>query len=503
MMPASRGKALLLALLVLIVYTLLFQDLRGLWESSEGRYVNVAIEMLRFDDWLHPMTHHEHPHWTKPPLTYWAIAASIDTLGRSEFVMRLPGMFGFILTTLFVWQLGRLFHPQRPWLPALIYASFMFPASASNFITTDSLLAAAVTASFTGFCYAIWGKTGSFGARYGALFGWFAAGLGYLIKGPAVALPLFALLLFYIFQHRAFVGVRLYWIPGLILSALVASSWFLMLAGENPSLFFDFIYNEVLVRATSDKHQRNAEWYGGLRTYLPVLLIGTLPWWVYVWRGFKKPLLAWYRSFRGGADRIDEKQKFLLLWFLFPMTVFMLVKSRLPFYILPLFVPLALLAASEAEALFSKRRWYLVPMAGVAFVLVFRLVLGVADHFKDVSIDSRMLARQLEQIWPAKLDEVVFVSHEAQQGLSFYMDAEVEQLAMNEADVDEAQQQTVADELLNEGDNEDRLWIVRRKNAEAFEAVVKETGYEAGSLGEARGRKPYRVYRVDMAPGAR
>ncbi|MDX1810500.1 MAG: hypothetical protein R3240_01010, partial [Gammaproteobacteria bacterium] len=97
----SIRNILLIALPTLILYGFLFQDSRGIWETSEGRYVNVALEMLRYDDWLHPMTHHEHPHWTKPPFTYWAIASSVKTFGGdSEWALRVPGVLAFILTTL-------------------------------------------------------------------------------------------------------------------------------------------------------------------------------------------------------------------------------------------------------------------------------------------------------------------------------------------------------------------------------------------------------------------
>jgi len=40
----ARGLALVLAALV---FALLFQGSRGLWERDEGRYTDVAVQMLR------------------------------------------------------------------------------------------------------------------------------------------------------------------------------------------------------------------------------------------------------------------------------------------------------------------------------------------------------------------------------------------------------------------------------------------------------------------------
>ena len=37
-------------------------------------------------------------------------------------------------------RLGRRFVPAQPWLPALTYATFLFPPLAANLVTTDTLL---------------------------------------------------------------------------------------------------------------------------------------------------------------------------------------------------------------------------------------------------------------------------------------------------------------------------------------------------------------------------
>ena len=153
-----RGKLRFLIILGLLGYCFAFQGARGLWEPDEGRYTAVAMEMLRDGNWLQPSLHPEQPHWTKPPLTYWAIAASIAGLGRNEFAARFPSSLAFFLTTLLVYLLGRLFLAKGPWLAPLVYASFLLPAVASNIITTDGLLTLWETAALCAFAYATWGE---------------------------------------------------------------------------------------------------------------------------------------------------------------------------------------------------------------------------------------------------------------------------------------------------------------------------------------------------------
>ena len=78
MSSVLRSPALWIALLSTTL-ALAFLGARGMWDPDEGRYTNVALNMLDSGDWLNPRRSHEVCYWTKPPLTYWAIAASMAT----------------------------------------------------------------------------------------------------------------------------------------------------------------------------------------------------------------------------------------------------------------------------------------------------------------------------------------------------------------------------------------------------------------------------------------
>src|SRR5512141_2022171 len=83
---------------LLALWTLLFMlpflGLRPLWLPDEARYTEVAREMLTTGDWLTPQLN-GHPHLTKPPLTYWAIAGSMAVWGQNEFAARLPNALAY------------------------------------------------------------------------------------------------------------------------------------------------------------------------------------------------------------------------------------------------------------------------------------------------------------------------------------------------------------------------------------------------------------------------
>jgi dolichyl-phosphate-mannose-protein mannosyltransferase len=76
----------------------------GLKEPDEGRYAEIGREMAVSNDWLIP-----HPngfeHFQKPPLLYWATAASIRIFGATEWAARLPSALaatGVLLLTFWI-----------------------------------------------------------------------------------------------------------------------------------------------------------------------------------------------------------------------------------------------------------------------------------------------------------------------------------------------------------------------------------------------------------------
>src|SRR5580658_6888706 len=74
--------------LTLLTFFLLLGS-RPMNEPDEGRYSEVAREMIETGDWLVPHFWYL-PHLDKPPMTYWVVAVSLKTFGQSEWAARLP-----------------------------------------------------------------------------------------------------------------------------------------------------------------------------------------------------------------------------------------------------------------------------------------------------------------------------------------------------------------------------------------------------------------------------
>ena len=78
---------LCIAVLVSLLLGIAFQGSRGLFESTEGRYAEVARETMATGDLDDPILN-ARTHWTKPFLTYVAIMAGIKVFGPNTWGVR-------------------------------------------------------------------------------------------------------------------------------------------------------------------------------------------------------------------------------------------------------------------------------------------------------------------------------------------------------------------------------------------------------------------------------
>jgi 4-amino-4-deoxy-L-arabinose transferase-like glycosyltransferase len=112
------------------------------FEPDEGRYTDVALTMLDVGVWLVPHLDLDrgHEHFTKPPLTYWTLAASFEVFGRNAWAARLPNALAFVLTGLLGLSLARRLVPLDPVLAVVVWATMLGPVVAANIVSTDTIL---------------------------------------------------------------------------------------------------------------------------------------------------------------------------------------------------------------------------------------------------------------------------------------------------------------------------------------------------------------------------
>ena len=328
----------LLGAALLFLYTFCLGT-RGLNEPDEGRYAAIALAVAApGGDWWEPRMS-GWGHYDKPPLIYWATAASFRLFGVNEWAARLPSLVGaFMGLAGLGWTAFRLYGTRTAWWAVLICGTSAQFWLLGRLLSPDMLLCGSCTLAV-----AAWAECRH---RDGAWEWWLLSllcwTLAWWTKATPALIPL-AGLAAGIWATRDIPGrraLRLPWLFALVL--LLGSPWYLSMLRSYPELKSFFFGRELAGRMAGNVNGR----HGSVLYYLPVSLAAWLPWW---------PLAAWYalRERRpspdtGWTSRIRQWPASLGVegWMVFVgLVIFSLAASKLPTYTLPLMPWAALLMA--------------------------------------------------------------------------------------------------------------------------------------------------------------
>jgi Dolichyl-phosphate-mannose-protein mannosyltransferase len=330
-----------------------------LFEPDEGRYAQIAREMLDRREWVVPYLQDE-PYLDKPPLFYWLVMGSYLLFGVNPAAARLVPALALHLCVLTVYLGGRRLVGGRAALwgaLALTLAPGFF--AMGRFLLLDGVLTLWVTLSLFTALAALRGPR--------LLWGWWLltallCGLGVLTKGPIAVLLLVPPLLLQGWLARDL--CRLNWKAVLAFAVtltLVSLPWYVAVCLRIPEFARYFLWEHNILRFVAPFDHQRGVWF-----YLPVILGGLLP--------VTLLLIPFVRFLFSGDEQTARVRcpelGFLLLcggWCLF---FFTLSGSKLPTYALPAFPPLALaLGYFLVCSRWQRSRWPVVS-ASISFALL-------------------------------------------------------------------------------------------------------------------------------------
>ncbi|MEW6356022.1 MAG: glycosyltransferase family 39 protein [Planctomycetota bacterium] len=482
----------------MLAYAFAFQGVRGVWDPDEGRYCAAALEMIRTGDYIHIQLPTGHPHYTKPPCTYWLLAASMKYLGANEFAARLPNSLVFWGTCLLLWGLGRRFTPTQEWLPAIVYASSVLTVVAAHIITTDTILAFFEVLAVFAFLSCRTAK-GRLQQHLFVWLMWAAFGAAFLTKGPPGLLPLLPILVFSCIADglkRTLLRVAH---PGILAFLVIGFGWFIVIIRSDPFLLNYFIQREVVARVASGVHNRNPEWYAGFIIYAPTLLVGCLPWVKPFLTGLARaPRFCRWDRWRE-ISRTDPIGLFLILWFLLPMAVLFFSRSRMFLYVVPFYAPVALLMAKAMEQRSHTwgRRIGLLIVIWCCFVSTWRIASARVLDDKN----TRYFAQTIQERVNFPFHEIVFVDTQPRYALNFYLHTEIERVSLREVypSKREGGYESLLAELQEPDGADMSIYILKEEHSTEFERAAVKYGYSPILLGQW---DEFRVYSLRPTGGA-
>ena len=318
---------------------------------------------------------------------------------------------------------------------------------------------------------------------------WIAFAFAFLAKGPAALLHLLAAIVFdWLLPARR--GSRMFHVTGIALFAVLALPWYIAVIANHPGLFRYFIGDEVANRVATNEFGRNGEWYGWLQVYAPTLLLGTLPWTPMLWR-WLRALPTKISAWRDHEARERAAPELLLaVWLLLPLAVLCIVRSRLPLYALPLFLPMAVIISAQQA---TERR--ALPWRALGTWVLMLLGLKFATSLWPTHKDASAWARAIQERATEPVQEVLFVEDMARYGLHLHLNVEIEKLSLDpqlESPFNPEFDETLSQEL--DEHETGTVWICKQGLWPELQPRIAAKGYRAEALGAPYQRRV--IFRV-------
>ena len=383
-MSSDRGAAWAVGL-ALFTWFAATAWIRPLMLPDEGRYVGVALEMLRSGNWAVP-TLDGLPFFHKPPLFYWITAAAMGLLGEHPWTARLASMLAATAAALALYLFVRRWRSgHEAAVAVLVLAAQPFFFGGAQFAGLDMLVAGCITLTVLLSAHAVLLAAEARPHRLPLFAAYGMAALGVLAKGLiAVVLPTLVFIVWLLATRRPALILKLISLPGLLLFALIAAPWFVTMQQRFPEfLHYFFLHHHFQRFAQTGFNNARSFWF-----YVPVMLVLTLPWSLGLWR-------AW--QVRPEAPTRPGVAALMWSWIGVVVVFFSLPQSKLIGYVLPAVPPLAALIAATLCA--PQGAWLgqrLRPLAAVAVVVCVVIVVVVAlfDRSNDAEVVQALRAQR-------------------------------------------------------------------------------------------------------------
>ena len=325
----SKRWVLPLLLGLFLLGYLLPMGTHGLWIPDETRYAQISQDMLLSGNWISPHFMSLR-YFEKPVAGYWMIALGQALFGDNLFGVRIASAISTGLSVMLCYLIARRLwnEPRKSFACALLYMSFTVVAGQAGYANLDPQFTFWVNLSLVALWFALDSTT-----RARRLIAWatlgLACGMGFLTKGFLAWLLPVLIALPWMFWQKRWRELLIYGPLAIAVAIAVSLPWALAVHAQEPDYWRFFFWHEHIRRFASEDAQHDAPWW----FYLPLLVAFSLPWVVLLPSALRQ---AW-------QTRRQANIAFLLLWLLMPLLFFSLSNGKLPTYIMPCLLPLALL----------------------------------------------------------------------------------------------------------------------------------------------------------------
>ena len=343
-----------LPILLLVIFLSFFAHLGNLplFDADEGAFSEVTREMLTNNDFTSALLN-DVPFFHKPPLFFWAQAASIKILGLNEFALRLPSAIAaFLWAASIFFFTRRFFNTRSAWYATLFMTSSFFITLIGRAATPEAMINLFMTLTVLNI-YKFY-NTGN--KRYIYRSFMFGA-LGVLTKGSiALLIPAAVSFVFFPMKRKWKDLWQLLANPvGLTVFGLIVIPWYIaqfMLYGEA------FLSDLFLLQHTKIY---NVDLLGSSLPYISypaLLLLGLLPNTAF----FIKAIFEIRKIIT------EDLIQFMAIWFVIAILFIPLSQPRSPFYLTYSLPPLFIIMSRVTESFRHSLNLFIWPLLFTAFL---------------------------------------------------------------------------------------------------------------------------------------
>ena len=380
-----------------------------LFTPDEGRYSEVAREMVTTSDYITPRVNGV-AFLDKPILYYWLQATAILLFGIKEWALRLfpalAGMLGCLMTYI---AGRRLFDRRTGLLSALMLATSPLYFGGAHYANLD--LEVAVFISCTLLCF-ITGIQSHGNSRSIFLFAaYFFSALAMLTKGLiGIAFPSLIAGSWMLLQGRLALLKQIHLFAGIVLFAALVLPWYFLVQQANPEFLHFFFVTQHVTRFLSgaDFNNKMPFWF-----YVPIILAGFFPWTIFLFQAIVKSI-----------KEANPVGLFLLLWIGIISTFFSIPHSKLIGYILPVFPALALLTGKFVSDIWENGRSRSVTLSVINFIVMSVLcasALFALPHYPQLNIQFEALPYLITMAWIILLSPILALFSLRRSTFALYM----------------------------------------------------------------------------------
>jgi 4-amino-4-deoxy-L-arabinose transferase-like glycosyltransferase len=358
----------ILALVIFLgVFYALWIGSHALFTPDEGRYSEVAREMVASGDYITPRLNGV-AFLDKPVLYYWLQASAIQLFGLKEWALRFwPAALG-ILCAMMTYVSGRLLFNRRTGIiAALILTTSPLYYGGSHYANLDLEVASLIGDALLCFIAGI--QSTSPRLKNILLYAaYIFAGLAALTKGLiGIVFPAMIIGAWVILLNRWNTLLKMNLFTGLLIFLLITAPWYLLAQRATPEFFHFFFVTQQVSRflTTQEFNSKAAAWF-----YIPIVIGGFFPWSMFLVQAVARNIRQVWQDRQQHATEL-----FLLLWFFIIFIFFSVPRSKTVGYILPIFPTCALLVGNYISAYWEQAK---VTGLRVAIILFMGLCLALS-----------------------------------------------------------------------------------------------------------------------------